>query len=276
MTRTMFSRGAFAVALLSTVCATGAVSAQTGLDEATDTAIPSDWELSGNVNLVTDYRFRGISFSDENLALQGGLDLAHSSGFYLGTWGSNLGGFGTFGDPNLELDIYAGYGGDFGGVGTFDVGVLYYLYPGAAGNNDYIELYGSVGAEVAGAEATVGIAYAPDQDSIGDDNFYAYGDLGYGIPNTPFSLSAHLGYTNGSLGFGGTGSSPAGFEVFDDDYLDWSIGVSTELYGLSLGLSYVDTNIGKTRENVVGTRVVGSGSPFVADSQFVGTLGYSF
>ncbi|MGB3721716.1 MAG: TorF family putative porin [Pacificimonas sp.] len=275
MTKSVFTRGAVACALLTSAAMLATTAqAQTGLDEATDTDIPSDWELSGNVNFVTDYRFRGISFSDEDIALQGGLDVAHSSGFYAGTWASNLGGFGTFGDPNLELDLYAGFGGDFGGIGTFDVGALYYLYPGAAGNNDYIELYGSVGAEIAGAEATVGIAYAPDQDSIGDDNFYAYGDLGYGIPNTPVSLTAHLGWTDGSLGFGG--SSANGFEVFDNDYLDWSLGIATEMYGLSLGLTYVDTNIGKTRENVVGTRVIGSNSPFVADSQIVGSIGYSF
>ncbi|MBV7256790.1 TorF family putative porin [Pacificimonas sp. WHA3] len=258
------------------MAATAVTAQDTALDAATDTDIPGDWELSGNVGLYSDYRFRGISFSDEELALQGGIDLAHSSGFYVGTWGSNLGGFGTFGDPNLELDVYAGYGGTVGGVGTYDIGVLYYLYPGAAGNNDYVEFYGSLGAEIGPAEATVGVAWAPDQGSIGDDNIYVYGDLGAGIPNTPISLSAHLGYTDGALGLGGTGVSAAGFESFSDNYLDWSIGASAELVGLEFGVAYVDTNIGKTRENVVGTRVIGSGSPFVADGQVVVSVGYSF
>ena len=62
----------------------------------------------------------------------------------------------------------------------------------------------------------------------------------------------------------------------DNRHLDWSIGVSGELYGLALGVTYVDTNIGETRENVVGTRVVGSGSPFIADETVVFSIGYSF
>ncbi|MHB9878569.1 TorF family putative porin [Pacificimonas sp. ICDLI1SI03] len=271
--------GILALALVAGAAGIGtAASAQdTGLEAATDTSIPSDWSLSGNVGFVTDYRFRGISFSDENLAVQGGLDVAHSSGFYVGTWASSLGGYGTYGGPNLEVDLYGGYGGSLGGVGTYDVGVIYYLYPGGAGNNDYIEFYGSLGAEVGPLAATVGTAWNPDQDSLGGDNIYVYGDLGADIPGTPFSLAGHLGYSNGSMGFGGSGIAPDGtFASYDDDYLDWSVGVSTELFGLSLGLTYLDTNISKTRENVVGTRVTGSGSPYVADDQFVASLGYSF
>ena len=265
MTRSISRAGMTAILLCS-----GAASAQTGLDAAedTDTAIPGDFELSGNVGFVSDYRFRGLSFSDEDLALQGGIDLAHRSGFYVGAWGSNLGGFGTFGDPNLELDLYGGYGAEFGGIGVFDVGVLYYLYPGAAGNNDYIEIYGSVGAEIAGAETTVGIAYAPDQDSIGGDNLYVFGDLGAGIPGTPFSVTGHLGYTEGSLGLGST--------AFDDNYIDYSLGVSTTWSGIDLGLSYVDTDVSKARETAVGTRVLGSGQPYIADDTLVVSVGYSF
>ena len=253
-------------ALLSTSAA-----AQTGLEEAEETGIPSDWSLSGNVALYSDYRFRGISFSDEEAALQGGLDVAHASGFYAGVWGSNLAGFGSFGGANLEVDLYAGYGGDFAAIGVYDVGVLYYMYPGTDGT-DYVELYGSVGADIAGAETTAGIAWAPDQDNL-DDNLYLYADVGFGIPATPFAVTAHVGYTEGSLGLGGLGP---GDEVIEDNYVDYSLGVAAEYFGLEFSLAYVDTDISKSRENLVGTRGIGVGDPFIADSQIVGSVGYSF
>jgi uncharacterized protein (TIGR02001 family) len=62
--------------------------------------------VSGSVALVTDYMFRGVSQSDEGLAIQGGLTVSHESGFYVGTWGSNLAGWGTFGGSSMELDIF--------------------------------------------------------------------------------------------------------------------------------------------------------------------------
>ncbi|MEE4349906.1 MAG: TorF family putative porin [Pacificimonas sp.] len=244
--------------------------AQTALEEAESTDIPADWELSGNVGIYSDYRFRGISFTDQDAALQGGIDLAHSSGFYVGTWGSNLAGFGTFGGSNLEIDIYAGFGGEFGSVGVFDVGILWYTYPGTD-VTDYLEVYGSVGADIAGVETTIGVAYAPDQDSIGSDNLYLYGDAGIGIPNTPISLSAHIGYTEGSLGFGGVGASGT---LFDDNYIDYSIGAAVDLMGLELGISYIGTDISDGREIDLG--VGGGPAEFVADDTIVVSVGYSF
>src|SRR5690606_20292569 len=82
---------------------------------------------------------------------------------------------------------------------------------------------------------TVGAAYAWEQDSLGgDDNLYVYTDLGIGIPETPISLSAHLGYTDGALSpelLTGTGAG-GGF--------DWSLGASLAVTdNLSLGVSYI-------------------------------------
>ncbi len=105
-------------------------------------------EITGNVSLTSDYKFRGISQSDESPAIQGGLDYAHDSGFYVGTWASSV-DFDTNGagyDGSLELDVYAGFGNtigdsDFG----YDVGVMYYAYPGDDGaEGDYFEFYGGL------------------------------------------------------------------------------------------------------------------------------------
>ena len=61
---------------------------------AQDTAPPSPVTVSGSVTLATDYRLRGVSQSDKDGAIQGGLTIAHDSGFYVGAWGSNLSGWG--------------------------------------------------------------------------------------------------------------------------------------------------------------------------------------
>ncbi len=67
-------------------------------------------KVSGNLGLTSDYLFRGISQTDEGMALQGGLTLAGDSGFYLSTWGSNI----NFGQGSMELDILAGWTGQIG------------------------------------------------------------------------------------------------------------------------------------------------------------------
>lgn len=189
----------------------------------------SGLEFSGNVALVSEYRFRGVDLSGGDIAVQGGVDIGHSSGIYIGTWGSSL-DEDTVGFGHTELDIYGGWSGDIGGVSA-DVGVIAYLYPNAGpGDFDYVEFYGSLGFAFGPAEMTVGVAYAPDQDSLGStDNFYVYTDVGIGIPDTPLSLSGHLGYTDGFLTF-----------TNDSKAFDWSIGVEAEVAGpVSVGVAYV-------------------------------------
>ena len=89
-----------------------------------------DYTLSYNVGAVTDYRYRGISQTRLKPALQGGVDFAHKSGFYLGAWGSTIKWIkDAGGDAPVELDLYGGYKGSAGAVG-YDVGVLRYQYPG--------------------------------------------------------------------------------------------------------------------------------------------------
>ena len=195
----------------------------------------SDWEISGNAGIFSQYRWRGVSLSDEKVAIQGGIDVNHSSGFYVGTWGSSLAGWCSYVWANTEIDVYAGYAGEVGGFG-YDIGAIWYLYPGTSGT-DVVEITAALSKELGPVGATVGVAYAPSQDSLGnDDSFYIYTDWSAGIPNTPISLNAHLGYTDGSL------SVDAPFST-DGDYLDWSLGASVSYDKLTLGISYVDTDV---------------------------------
>src|SRR4051812_42572251 len=109
--------------LVSMLAASGALMAQTAK------APEPDYTLSFNVGAVTDYRYRGISQSRLRPALQGGVDFAHKSGFYVGTWASTIKWIkDAGGDSNVEIDLYGGYKTTFSGVGL-DVGLLRYYYP---------------------------------------------------------------------------------------------------------------------------------------------------
>lgn len=188
------------------------------------------FSVSGNVALVSEYRFRGVDLSGGEIAIQGGVDLSTDAGFYLGTWASSL-DEDTVGYGSTEVDVYGGWSGDLAEGVAFDVGVIAYMYPDAgAGDFDYIEFYSSVGFAFGPAETTIGVAYAPDQDSLGDtDNFYLYGDIGVGVPGTPLTLTGHLGYTDGFLTF-----------TNDSKAFDWSIGAEAAVYGpVSLGVAYI-------------------------------------
>jgi uncharacterized protein (TIGR02001 family) len=199
------------------------------------TGAPGDFELAGSAGLWSQYRFRGVSLSDEDPAAQASLTLSHKSGLYAGAWASTADGFGRSAGADMELDLYGGYGGDFA-LGSYDVGVLWYAFPGAE-NADRVELYGSLTGALGPARAKLGVNWAPSQDSLGnEDNLYLYTELSSGIPASPVTLRAHLGYTNGAL-------SPARLLTGDSDYLDWSLGADYALGPVTLGLSYVDTDV---------------------------------
>jgi uncharacterized protein (TIGR02001 family) len=240
-------RGIFTASLLAG-CALAATPALAE-DEAT-----SEFTISGNAAVVSQYRFRGVDLSGGDVAIQGGVDLSHQSGFYFGTWGSSL-DEDTVGFGHTELDVYGGWTGEVASGVTADVGVIYYAYPNAnnalAGPTDYVEFYGSAAFTLGPAEATVGFAYAPDQSSLGStDNIYGYVDLSAGIPNTPVTLNAHAGYTDGFLTFTNNGKA-----------WDWSVGADVALNEhLTVGVQYVgaegDIPLGAyrfTRDAVVGT-----------------------
>jgi len=208
--------------------------------------------VSGSVGLVSDYRFRGVSQSDKEMAVQGGATITHVSGFYGGFWGSNLAGWGQFGGSNMELDLIGGYKKSFGGA-TVDVGLTWYMYPGGSDLTDFAEPYVKVSTTAGPVNLLAGVAYAPKQKALGNfsntpqsrgqsqDNLYIWGDASAGIPGTPVTLKAHAGYSHGNPGLGpnGTSVTPTG------EYFDYSIGADYVLGPLILGISYVDTNITK-------------------------------
>ena len=109
--------------------------------------------LTGNVALVGDYRFRGLSQTYTQPAIQGGVDYAPASGggIYVGTWGSNVSGNQFLNGGSLELDLYGGYRWTLSKVGL-DLGLQYYWYPRARYNIDPGDRYNT-------AEVYVGARY---------------------------------------------------------------------------------------------------------------------
>lgn len=226
---------------------------------ADETDAPSDLTVTGNVALVSDYRFRGISLSAGDFAVQGTINANHASGLYAGVWASSLEQDALDIYGSTEVDLYAGWTGKVSSGLTADVGLLYYVYPaGSFGDGNVFEPYASVTGAIGPVSAKVGLNYAWTQDSLGgDDNVYVYSDWSLAIPETPVTVTAHAGYTDGALSpkrltLAGTGGG-----------WDYSLSASATVYkGLSIGVSYV---------GVDGASIDGFSNDAV-----VGTLKYSF
>lgn len=97
--------------------------------QAADTPAPG-LTATANINLVTQYRFRGIDQTWGQPAVQGGFDLAWPSGWYAGTWASSVSG-NSYPGGSLELDYYGGYNGKISDDLGYTVGGYSYWYPGA-------------------------------------------------------------------------------------------------------------------------------------------------
>jgi len=229
---------------------------------AQETAPPKPVTVTGSVALVSDYRLRGVSQSDKEMAVQGGITVTHESGVYGGVWASNLAGWGTFGGSNMELDLLGGYKVPVGG-GALDVGLTWYMYPGGASKTDFAEPFAKLSGTIGPVNLLAGVAYAPKQQALGkwynsgasaqtgiydnpgkkNDNLYLWGDFASAIPTTPLTAKAHIGYSKGNSGLGpnGTSAAPTG------EYWDWLLGADYAVKGtpLTLGIAYVDTDITK-------------------------------
>lgn len=222
--------------------------------------------FSGEAAFVTDYRFRGISLSDKDVAAQAGIEMGTAIGFYTGIWGSSIA---DFNGATVEVDLYAGWTGDVD-IFTLDIGILGFLYPGGTGTN-YYELYGSVGAGLGPVSVTAGFNWSPDQGNLSGSNRYFYIGAEAGIPDTPITLKGNLGFERGSLVPDETGSTTS--------KTDWMIGADITFEPLTVGFAYVDTNLPGNFAAVqpgVGAPLPGAKANSFANGAFVVTLSASF
>jgi uncharacterized protein (TIGR02001 family) len=192
-------------------------------------AAESDVELSANFGLVSDYRFRGVTQTGKEIAAQGGFDLSHKSGFYIGTWTSNVSDVVNPGGNGMEIDGYLGYSTELGGLGI-DIGNLYYYYPantGVSGNSaNTNEVY--VGLSVGMFALKTSYATSNYFGMANSDGSIYYNLSGEFPLNDSTSLSAAVGYLDAK------GGATGGY--------DYSLGISTEINGFSLGASYITTS----------------------------------
>lgn len=186
--------------------------------------------FSWNFTLTSDYVFRGVSQTMRDGAVQGGFDYSFGdSGFYVGTWGTNV-DYGP-GSPDIEIDTYIGWNTDLSDEWNFDLMLTRYNYLGesaAFGSIDYPELIGVLTWDETIAAT---LAYTNDYSNTGMDSTY-FGLTGTWEVGNGFSINAGAGYTT----FEGGG-----------DYNDWNLGVSRQFGPVNAALNYYDTDINGPR-----------------------------
>lgn len=220
---------------------------------------------TGSLALTSDYLFRGISQTDQDPALQGGIEYAAESGFYVGAWGSNVSWLSDLDSDalpisnSLELDVYGGYRGSFGESVGFDLGAVYYYYPGdypTGFNRPYTaEVYAGITAGVFAAKYYYSVT---DLFGYAESDGSGYLDLAV---NWEFSPSWTLNLHGGRQWIENNE---------DFEYSDWKVGVTKAFdSGFSIAAAWVDTNA----DEPLYTNPFGN---YLGDSTFVLTVTKAF
>ena len=242
------------VAALAAAALCAVASAQTTAPAAGEASASAPTPtVTGNFSLVSDYRFRGISQSWAQPAVQGGIDYTHASGFYLGNWNSSISSNSYNNGASLEMDLYGGYRFEPAKDWTVDIGVLRYQYPGARLNSapatptgekyDNTEVYvgltqGPFNAKLSYAmtdyfglnSTTAGYAYWSALPARGDSKGTTYLDLNYNADmGNQLTLGLHAGYT-------------AVRNYSELSYADYKVSLAKEVGGFNLGLAVVGSN----------------------------------
>ncbi len=192
----------------------------------------SAFELGVTLGGVTDYVWRGVSQTDENPAVQGGVTVSHTSGLSAGLWASNV-DFNDGGEADYELDATLAYTHPFAGADVTLSGI-YYAYPGADDNLNYD--FWEAGLTYARnvnemVDVTAAVNYSPE--FFGDTGDAVYANLG---------LSAPIKYVDGLSAKGSFGR-----QWVDDgiNYNDWSAGLGYGWKSLAFDVKYTDTSYSK-------------------------------
>ncbi|MCW0232891.1 MAG: TorF family putative porin [Ferrovibrio sp.] len=207
-------------------------------------AIAADIPLSVAVNagVVSDYKFRGISQSNNDPAVQGGVEAALAPNdwlsIYAGLWASSV----DFNNgTDAEVDAYGGFRGTFDKLGL-DLGFIRYIYTGQGGTSaeNYTEFKAAASYDFGFVLPSAGIYYSPDfYNNSGRAVYYTAG-VAVPIPVTDLSpvIKANIGKQ--------TIDKPANFGITKDDYIDYNIGLFATYWGFTAGVQFVDTNLSKT------------------------------
>lgn len=205
--------GIVCVSMLALALAAGSAQAQ------------SQPDVAFNIGVTSDYVFRGFSQTNEEPAIQGGVDASFGS-FYAGAWASNV----DFGDDtDAELDIYGGYLFDVAGFDV-DVGVIGYHYIGAPNFTDYnlVEFKAAVSRSIDRVSFGASVYYSPDFFGVDEQATYVEGNLGFAVTHR-FSVTGAYGKQYLDVG---------------DDYSTWNVGGELALTdSLSLDVRYHEADV---------------------------------
>jgi uncharacterized protein (TIGR02001 family) len=193
---------------------------------------PSQAELTANASVTNNYLWRGLTQSINEGAIQGGIDYASESGFYAGTWTSNV-SYDAGDAYSYEHDMYFGFAGEASGV-SYDAGYLYYNYDENAGF-DFSEVYGSLGFGNFSASLYLLASAEPDEGPGQDFGFAeaTYTALNYTIPlASGAEVGLHAGYHEGDFA--------DAFNGVTDGYMDYNISLAKD--GFTFMIS--DTTLG--------------------------------
>jgi len=194
-----------------------------------------------------------MTFKNNDPAISGGFDYSFDSGFYLGIWASNV-DFGSnletvenaagetvlvneTSSTSTEIDVYGGYAVEIADGVELDLGYIYFVYPGDSSALNYSEFTASVTFY---EDLSFGLIYSPDYFGSDEDAIVFNTDYSVGIAKN-LSLDLHAGYTTTDLDDAGDSILFSGSDL--DDYVEWSIGLSTSAAGVDLSLTYHDTDI---------------------------------
>lgn len=204
--------------------------------------------LSFEAVLVSDYRYRGVSLSDERPALQASLTWEHDSGVYGNLWGSTIKEDGE--SIKGEVDLTAGYAAELPLGVSLDLSATYYAYPGDRDFN-YFEATALVARPFGPVTAHAGLSFAPRQDALaGEDgstrsNRYLFAGASFEVPGTPVTLAAQLGHERGAFDL-----NPGGGKT------DWSASAELALDRLRIGLAFVGTDAPGESGTILGSAAI--------------------
>ena len=287
-------RGLFGIAsgLLAAATMAAPVMAQGSVKDAPADAgrqLAFNW----NIGATTDYVFRGFSQSAEKPAFQLGADLTYGI-FYAGMWGSYI-DFGSYGNTITgttekvggfaEMDWYMGIKPVVGPV-TFDLGVIYYSYPGAVDGNplisgkpfewDYVEgKLGASGQFVKNLTTGLTLFYSPEYTNKQGAVVTLEGAAAYELPK----IGVFTPTVGGTLGVQWGDFSAAKFAAGkstyfaangDSSYMYWNAGLALAVDKLTLDFRYWDTNISNESATAFATGYC-TGKTFQCDERFVFT-----
>jgi len=231
---------------LATMGLLGAMSlaglAQPALADGEEAAAESAWgPFSATIAVTSDYRFRGLSQSDNEAAIQGSIDYAQDW-FFAGVWASSL-DFSSFGDPDtsVEVDLYAGATANLSESTSGTIKAVYYAYPDEdipGVDYNYWEFIASLDHDFGKAAIGAEFAYSPDF-------FGEIGDAEALTGSLTVPLWGELWIFDGGI----EASAHLGEQWFEDDsvldYMYYDLGVSATAGVFTLDARYVDTDLSK-------------------------------